>query len=328
MSRYITFLLILFFTYTTPLLAQQTYKWVSVKKGEGLNAFLLRNQLKPKQYTLKFKELNKNRFTKSGHLIAGKKYKVPLLYPNHKISLLGSKHENIKQVDNVLSGAVIHLLAGHGGPDPGAVGKVSGNKICEDEYAYDIVLRMGKELIAHGAKVHFIIQDKNDGIRDAAYLKPDKDEYCFPNLVIPKKQTPRLRQRAAAVNMLAKKEKAGTYQRLIVLHLDSRSKSNRTDVYFYHHASSKKGKKLALTLQNKMKAKYAKYQPNRKYTGTIGARRLYVLKTTISPSVFVELGNINNYRDQIRFTKAGNRQALAEWLCEGIIDDYKSNKKK
>lgn len=328
MSKYIIFLFILLFAYITPLFAQQNYKWVSVKKGEGLNAFLLRNKLQPKQYTLKFKELNKNSFTKSGHLIAGKKYKVPLLYPMHKIPLLGSKHSNIKQVDNILSGAVIHLLAGHGGPDPGAVGKVSGNKICEDEYAYDIVLRMGKELISHGAKVHFIIQDKNDGIRNAAYLKPDKDEYCYPNLVIPKKQTPRLRQRAAAVNMLAKKEKPGTYQRLIVLHLDSRSKSNRTDVYFYHHANSKNGKKLALTLQNKMKEKYAKYQPNRKYTGTVGSRRLYVLKTTISPSVFVELGNINNYRDQIRFTKANNRQALAEWLCEGVIDDFKSSKKK
>jgi len=328
MSRYFPILFILFFSIANPLFAQQTYQWVSVKKGEGYNAFLLRNNLKPKEYSAKFKELNKGKFTKTGHLIAGKKYKVPLLYPTHNIPLFGSKHSVTKQVDNVLSGAVIHLIAGHGGPDPGAIGKVSGNKICEDEYAYDIVLRMGKELISHGAKVHFIIQDKNDGIRNHSFLKADKDERCYPSQIIPKKQTPRLRQRAAAVNLLAKKEKSGTYQRLIVLHLDSRSKSNRTDVYFYHHSLSKKGKKLALTLQDKMKSKYAKHQPNRKYTGTVGSRRLYVLKTTTPPSVFVELGNINNYRDQIRFTKTANRQALAEWLCEGIITDYKSEKKK
>jgi N-acetylmuramoyl-L-alanine amidase len=308
--------------------AQTTYEWKAVKNGEGLNAFLLRNNLSPKEYKEQFKVLNKGRFTKKGHLIAGKKYKVPLKYPIHSIPLLGKENSLVKQVDNSLKGAVIYLVAGHGGPDPGAVGNISGKKICEDEYAYDIVLRMGKKLISHGAKVHFIIRDKNDGIREGSFLKPDKDERCYPNQVIPKKQTPRLRQRAAAVNILYRKENRNAYQRLIVLHLDSRSKRNRTDVYFYHHSTSKSGKKLALSMQKKMKEKYAKYQPNRKYTGTVGSRRLYMLKTTTPPSVFVELGNINNYRDQIRFTKVDNRQALANWLCEGIIDDYKSRARK
>lgn len=327
MLRYLhTTIFILVFAFTG--LSQENFKWVSVKKGEGFNAFLYRNQLTPSEHSEKFKNLNQGRFTRNGHLIAGKKYKVPLKYATYTIPLLGSEYSKVKQTDNLLDGAVIHLVAGHGGPDPGAVGSVSGHKICEDEYAYDIVLRMGKELISHGAKVHFIIRDQNDGIRNSAFLKPDKDEKCYPSQVIPRKQTPRLRQRAAAVNILARKEKPGTYQRLIVLHLDSRSKSNRTDVYFYHHASSRKGKSLALALQKKMKSKYAKHQPNRKYTGTVGSRRLYMLKTTTPPSVFVELGNINNYRDQIRFTKTDNRQALANWLCEGIIEDYNKEKKK
>jgi len=328
MSKYLPLLIIFILSLSNPIFSQENFKWVTVKKGEGFNAFLYRNQLTPAKHTTQFKALNPGRFTKSGHLIAGRKYKIPLRYSVHSIPLLGKEHASVKQVNNSLEGAVIHLVAGHGGPDPGAVGKVSGNKICEDEYAYDIVLRLGKELISRGAKVHFIIRDANDGIRNAAFLKPDKDEKCYPSQVIPRKQTPRLRQRAAAVNILARKEKPGSYQRLIVLHLDSRSKRNRTDVYFYHHANSTKGKKLALTLQKKMKAKYAKYQPNRKYTGTVGTRKLYMLKTTTPPSVFVELGNINNYRDQIRFTKTDNRQALAKWLCEGIIDDYKEQKKK
>jgi N-acetylmuramoyl-L-alanine amidase len=33
----------------------------------------------------------------------------------------------------------------------------------------------------------------------------------------------------------------------------------------------------------------------------------------------VELGNIQNERDQIRFTKVNNRQALANWLCQALI---------
>ena len=323
MQRYTSTLLFILLLSISSLLAQPNYEWVEVKNGEGFNSFLIRNNLSPSQHLNQFKTLNQGRFTKTGQLIAGKKYKVPLRFPIHNISLLGEDHSKVKQVDNSLNGAVIYLVAGHGGPDPGAVGKISGRKITEDEYAYDIVLRMGQELISHGAKVHFIIKDMNDGIRNDAYLKPDNDELCYPSQKIPRKQTPRLRQRAAAVNILAKKENPAAYQRLIVIHLDSRSKGNRTDVYFYHHSKSKKGKQLALNLQKKMKAKYAEHQPNRKYTGTVGTRRLYMLQTTTPPSVFIELGNINNYRDQIRFTKTDNRQALANWLSEGIIEDYK-----
>ena len=41
----------------------------------------------------------------------------------------------------------------------------------EDEYAYDITLRLAKELLAHGAEVYIIIQDENDGIRDDFVLR-------------------------------------------------------------------------------------------------------------------------------------------------------------
>lgn len=309
--------------------AQNNYKWSIVKKGEAFNSFLRRNNINPKTQTEQFKSLNKGRFTKSGYLIAGRKYKIPIKVKNNtsSLSLFGKKHNKVKITDNKLNNAVIYLVSGHGGPDPGAIGKVSGHKICEDEYAYDIVLRLGRELISHGAKVHFIIQDKNDGIRDAAFLAPDKDEVCYPNQTIPLKQLKRLKQRTIAVNNLAKKTSSSKYQRVIILHLDSRSKRKKTDVFFYHHNKSKKGKATALTLLKTMDKKYAKHQPNRDYTGTVGHRRLYIIRKTSPPAVFIELGNINNYRDQIRFTKKDNRQALANWLCEGIITDYNKHKK-
>ena len=73
-----------------------------------------------------------------------------------------------------LAGATFYLVCGHGGPDPGAIGTYQGHKLHEDEYAYDIVLRLGRELLMRGAKVHFIIQDKKDGIRSGAILKNSK----------------------------------------------------------------------------------------------------------------------------------------------------------
>ena len=49
---------------------------------------------------------------------------------------------------------------------------------------------------------------------------------------------------------------------------------------------------------------------------------LYVLRHTTPTSVFVELGNIQNQYDQQRIILSNNRQALANWLCEGFVTDY------
>jgi N-acetylmuramoyl-L-alanine amidase len=51
-----------------------------------------------------------------------------------------------------------------------------------------------------------------------------------------------------------------------------------------------------------------------------------MLKKTVPVTTFIELGNIRNYRDQVRFLKENNRQALANWLTEGLIQDYQSNR--
>ena len=55
---------------------------------------------------------------------------------------------------------------------------------------------------------------------------------------------------------------------------------------------------------------------------------LYLIKNTRPPAVYIELGNIQNVRDQIRFIEENNRQALANWLTEGIIRDHDKMMKK
>jgi hypothetical protein len=65
----------------------------------------------------------------------------------------------------------------------------------------------------------------------------------------PLDQLERLQQRARVINQLAKEEKAA-YQRCIEIHLDSRSQNKQLDVFFYHHARSKKGRDMAETLRN------------------------------------------------------------------------------
>ena len=91
-----------------------------------------------------------------------------------KEPLFGKAMATYPITSNELSGACFYLVSGHGGPDPGAIGTYLDHKLHEDEYAYDIVLRLGRELLMRGAKVHFIIQDKKDGIRNAKILKNSK----------------------------------------------------------------------------------------------------------------------------------------------------------
>jgi N-acetylmuramoyl-L-alanine amidase len=51
-----------------------------------------------------------------------------------------------------------------------------------------------------------------------------------------------------------------------------------------------------------------------------------MIKNTLPPIVYIELGNIKNYRDQLRFVISDNRQALANWIELGIINDFGKSK--
>lgn len=235
--------------------------------------------------------------------------------------LFGKGNEEVKYVDCKLAGATYYLVSGHGGPDPGAMGTYGGQTICEDEYAYDVILRLGRQLISHRANVHFIIQDPNDGIREDAALKCDEDETCM-GAPIPLDQVERLRQRSDSINSLYAKERRG-YCRSVFIHVDSRSKDKRIDIFFYHFKKSERGQRLALTLQKKMAEKYAKHQPNRGFSGEVKERDLFVLRQTNPAGVFIEIGNIQNEMDMVRLAKPNNREAMARWMAEALIEDFK-----
>ena len=96
-----------------------------------------------------------------------------------KEALFGKEYATYQITSNELSGACFYLVSGHGGPDPGAIGIYQGRQLHEDEYAYDIILRLARELLSRGAKVHIIIQDKKDGIRDGHVLANSKRETCM-----------------------------------------------------------------------------------------------------------------------------------------------------
>ena len=321
---------------------QDSYISVTAEKGDGIYSLLRKQGVNPYEAFDDFIAVNIANLRDSVHLYEGRNYKIPSMTLDtvpvadsiqnkaneikktefKSFPIFGEDHKTVVPKSDKLKGAVYYLVSGHGGPDPGAMAVYENKKIAEDEYAYDITLRLAKELLANGATVYVIIRDEDDGIRDNRILKIDHDEVAYPDKTIPLNQVARLKQRVDIVNELHRKHR-GQFQRLIVTHVDSRSKGQNIDVFFYHHARSRNGRKLAESIHKTFQKKYKKYQPNRTYSGTFEDRTsLYLVKKTHPAMTFIEIGNIRNKKDQKRILEADNRQALAKWISEGVLLDF------
>jgi N-acetylmuramoyl-L-alanine amidase len=236
-------------------------------------------------------------------------------------SIFGKQYEKTPLIDKRLKGKVFYLISGHGGPDVGAQGKRAGHVLCEDEYAYDVTLRLLRLLLSHGATAYMIVRDPNDGIRDDAYLKCDKDEEVWGNLEIPLPQRERLLQRTEIINTFTDKHlRAGiTDQTVVEIHVDSRSHDTKTDLFFYYRPESEPSKALATKLHQTFLEKYLRLRGQRGYNGTVTARSLLTLKeTTAKKAVYIEMANIQNDWDQQRLVIKNNRQAVANWIFQGL----------
>ena len=236
--------------------------------------------------------------------------------------LFGDAYASVPIEDESLKNKVFYVVSGHGGPDPGAQGENGQNTLCEDEYAYDVALRLARNLMQHGATVHIVVQDPNDGIRDEKYLQCDSDERSMNKKPLPVNQKLRLKQRTDDINRMFAhyRSKGISNQTVISIHVDSRSKGKRQDVFFYHLKGSKLGEKIATSLHETFEKKYGIHQKGRGYHGYVNDRNLYILRNTQPVAVFVELANIKNEYDHRRLLLDTNRQALANWLFEGLVN--------
>ena len=235
--------------------------------------------------------------------------------------IFGSDYAYTPLASTKLRGRVYYVVGGHGGPDPGAIGQRGDHRLCEDEYAYDVALRLCRNLIAHGATAYMINRDPNDGIRNERYLSCDTDEVIWGDIRQSPNQKTRLTQRSDVINSLYEKHRLQgvSQQQVVVVHVDSRSRSTRTDVFFYHHPSSEEGLSLARQMHRTMRQKYRRYRANGEYHGTVTARDLHMLRECKPTTVYIELANIRNNHDQQRIVLQRNRELLADWMLEGLM---------
>jgi N-acetylmuramoyl-L-alanine amidase len=244
--------------------------------------------------------------------------KSAIRYVNY--SIFGKEYAKTPIFNESMKSHVYYIVSGHGGPDPGAMFQKNDKWLCEDEYAYDVSLRLARNLIGHGARVYMITRDENDGIRDLEYLEPDKDETVWGGANMPLNQKARLKQRSDIINSLYEQNKANGYetQRTIITHVDSRYQDKKVDVFFYYNQNSQSGKILANAIFSTVKSSYDEHQKGRGYEGVVKPRGLWMLNETKPTSVYIELGNISNEFDQKRLLIPNNRQAIANWISEGI----------
>jgi N-acetylmuramoyl-L-alanine amidase len=237
-----------------------------------------------------------------------------------KFPIFGEAYAYTPLLSNNLKGRVYYIDAGHGGIDPGAIGRYGGHDLCEDEYAYDVSLRLCRKLIEHGATTYMITRDPNDGIRGGTILKCDKDEEVWGGQPIKTGHVPRLYQRSNIINQLYEQNrKAGITQQLAIsIHIDSRGRGQQVDLFLYYQRSNAQSQRLAQTLHNSIRSKYQIYRKNGKYSGTVSTRDLHMLRECKPTAIFMELGNIRHPLDQQRIVLESNREALAKWLYEGL----------
>ena len=236
--------------------------------------------------------------------------------------IFGEKYAYVPKATDKLAGRVFYIVAGHGGPDPGATARRAGHRIYEDEYAYDVALRLTRNILAHGGTPYMIVRDETHGIRDEQYLKGDKTETMWGGEGLPLNQKKRLWQRCDIINALYEQNlaKGITDQTMISIHVDSRGRNQRVDLFFYHHENDDEGRKQAEQMRATVKEMYAKTRKGRGYKGTVGARDLHVLRETKPTGVFIELANMANPSDQLRIIEPANRQLIADWLTIGLFE--------
>ena len=311
---------------------------IAPQPGEGIWGLLRRSGITPTAKKVEaFRSLNAGKLGADSQLKVGVSYRLPD-YGNSSASaaapqsapasvrtsryeIFGSQHEMVERRSNRLAGHYYYIVSGHGGQDPGSVGKLNGRDIPEDEIAYDTALRVARELLKDGAMVYMIVRDPNDGIRDAEYLPPDRDEYYYGNVRMSSNYTRRLRQRAEVINKLYDRNRASAKsQQVVAVHVDAMAGRSQPQIDVHFAYSSDSGRDLGRSLQTSIRNQYRAHQPDRGYRGRLVRRDLFILNHTKPVAVLVELGNIRHRGDQIRLTKPSNRQAMAQWIAAGLFE--------
>ena len=228
-----------------------------------------------------------------------------------------------------LKGWRIVLDPGHGGIDPGAiVSNTTGeNKrvyVVEDEYVYDIALRMYRKLRLLGAEVALTVVSPNHLIRDNVEAKVtfvhEKNEvynderYNRRNSDRVRPRSANLSQRVRVANRFFKRARRGR-SLFVSLHADNNPGRPKGPLAIHLKRRGKVDSR-SRTFARIMRS--ALNQPD--LPAKVQGRNLWVLRNNLAHAeILVEIHNVHDKSDAYRIRHHKDRERNAQRLVNGIL---------
>ncbi len=228
-----------------------------------------------------------------------------------------------------LKGWRIVLDPGHGGIDPGAiVSNITGQKkrvyVVEDEYVYDIALRMYRKLRLLGAEVALTVISPNHLIRDNVEAKVtfvhEKNEvynderYNRRNSDRVRPRSANLSQRVRVANRFFKRARRGR-SLFVSLHADNNPGRSRGPLAIYLKRRGKVDSR-SRTFARIMRS--ALNHPD--VPARVQGRSLWVLRNNSAHAeILVEIHNVHDKSDAYRIRHHKDRERNAQRLVNGIL---------
>ncbi|MGI5902274.1 MAG: N-acetylmuramoyl-L-alanine amidase [Desulfitobacteriia bacterium] len=187
----------------------------------------------------------------------------------------------------VLGGKTITIDAGHGGVDPGAIGK---NKTLEKDVNLEVSKRLRLLFEQAGCKVVMLREDDRDFGTSAKLLQRKREDLAY-----------RIQK--------AVDSKADIY---LSIHSNSFPDPRQHGAQVFFHPDSEEGKALALSIQeslNRVSPKKRVAKANQTY---------FILKNTDMVAVTIEVGFLSNIEEEKNLTSPEYQQRLAMAIFEGV----------
>lgn len=187
---------------------------------------------------------------------------------------------------------IIVIDPGHGGVDPGTVGK---NGTLESAINLELSLKLKSLLEQSGA---IVIMTRTD----------DKGLYTSKSKTLREKKTEDLKNRRKIIE-------DSEAELFISIHMNSFTSSKYYGAQTFFNKGSIEGEKLANTIQNEFRERLDKDNLR-----TSTARdNIYVLKEINIPAVLVEAGFLSNPVEESLLKKEGHQEKLAWSIFSGLI---------
>jgi len=222
-----------------------------------------------------------------------------------------------------LYGVALIIDPGHGGKDPGASRIFNGTPVVENEYVYDVALRVQRIAKAEDGLAFLTLRSDEEIRSDAPnkVLVDDTNEKFALNKKIARAGASGLRSRQVFGNSVVDKYEAHQVV-WISIHFDVvGARKDIEGARIVYAKASPRSLALAQRLQKS-------FGPRMRSVGPIaesgspkyGLRNLYILngKNKAPAKILVELGNFNNDKDLWRIRDPEVREAYARAIVEGL----------